>query len=115
MSPLKLASVSLKIVFERVEEVQLEMKVLMMKMIRLLDIFLRHNLCRDCCCCLVGKDVRIGCVVIDEEPEECFVVDAVAVVADYFDANCDSFVDVEDIFAEANVVVFVVDRNSVHQ
>ena len=52
------------------------------------------------------------CVVVDEGPKECSVVDAVVVaVADDSDANCGSFVDAADTVAEANVAVFVADRN----
>lgn len=112
MSPQKLASVSLKTVFETVKEVQLMMTILTMKMTRQLDIFLQHTLGKGCCYCSVGKDVLIVCVVVDEGPEECFVVDAVVVVADDdSDANCGSFVDAVDNVAEANVAVFVADRN----
>ena len=58
------------------------------------------------------------CVVVDEGPKECSVVDAVVVaVADDSDANCGSFVDAADTVAEANVAVFVAaeDRSTNHQ
>jgi len=109
---LKLASVSLMMAFETSTEVQLRMMVLMM--IEQLDIFLRHILCIGCYCYLVGKDAQIGCAAKDEEPEECFEEDVAAevvAVPDDFGEDYDSFVDVEDTFAAANVAVSVVDRN----
>ena len=83
-------------------------------MIKLLDIFLQHTLYINCYYCLVGMDAQIGCVVVDEEPKECSAEDVAAeavAVLDDSGEDYDSFVDVEDIFAAANVAVSVVGRN----
>ena len=98
--------------FETSTEVQLKTMVLMM--IRQLDTFLPHTPCKGCYYYLAGKDAQIGCVEVDEEPKECSVQDVAAeavAVLDDFGEDYDSFVDVEDIFAAANVAVSVVDRN----
>ena len=102
------ASVSLPIAVE----VLLTMKVQKLK-IRQKDISLQHILCIDYCCCSVVVDVKTAYVVGDEELGECFAVLAaeVADVQDDFDEDCDSFVDVANIFVVANGVVFVVGDN----
>ena len=103
-----LASVSLLIAVE----VLLTMKVQKLK-IRQKDIFLQHILYIDYCCYLVVMDVKTAYVVGDEELEGCFAVFAaeVADAQDDFDEDCDSFVDVANIFVVANDVVFVVGDN----
>jgi hypothetical protein len=104
----RLASVSLLIAVE----VLLTMKVQKLK-IRQKGIFLQHILYIDYCCYLVVMDVKTGYVVGDEEQEECFAVFAaeVADAQDDFDEDCDSFVDVANIFVVTNDVVSVVGDN----